>query len=239
VTAVRSIVFLFAFYTWSIGLGLVMLPSLLGSGEGIVGWCRLWHRGTERLLAVICGVHVEIRGREFMPNGPALVAAKHQCSFDAFAPLTQLPYPCTVAKQELMRIPFFAWHASRGSLLLTVNREGHAKALRDLLGKGKDATRRGQQLVIFPEGTRAAVGAAPDYKSGIAGLYAHLEVPCYPVATNAGAHWVAGSILRKPGTIVFQYLPPIPPGLDRKTLMAELQGRIEPACQDLLTGAAI
>jgi 1-acyl-sn-glycerol-3-phosphate acyltransferase len=91
-----------------------------------------------------------------------------------------------------------------------------------------------RQLVIFPEGTRKAPGAPPDYKPGVAGLYRELGVPVHPVATNAGVHWPAHGFLRRPGVIVYQYLEPIPPGLKRAEFMRLLEERIETASNRLL-----
>ena len=81
----------------------------------------------------------------------------------------------------------------------------------------------------------APVGAAPDYKPGIAALYREIDVPVHPVATNAGVHWPKHGFMRKPGTIVFEYLEPIAPGLKRAEFMRLLQDRIETASTKLLT----
>lgn len=54
-----------------------------------------------------------------------------------------------------------------------------------------------------------------------------------PVATNCGVHWPRKGLL-KPGTIVFEYLEPIPPGLKRAEFMRILQDRIETASMALL-----
>ena len=55
-----------------------------------------------------------------------------------------------------------------------------------------------------------------------------------PMATNAGVHWPAHGFLRHPGTIVYEYLPPIPPGLKRAEFMRILQALIETASTALL-----
>jgi 1-acyl-sn-glycerol-3-phosphate acyltransferase len=89
-------------------------------------------------------------------------------------------------------------------------------------------------VVIYPEGTRKAPGSPPDYKPGIAALYRELNVPVYPVATNAGVHWPAHGFIRKPGLIVFEYLEPIPPGLKRAEFMRILEERIEAKSTELL-----
>ena len=88
--------------------------------------------------------------------------------------------------------------------------------------------------MIFPEGHRGEPGHAGDYQPGAAGLYRDLELTCYPVATNSGMHWPAHGFLRHPGTIVFEYLEPIPPGLKRAEFMRLLQERIETASNGLL-----
>jgi 1-acyl-sn-glycerol-3-phosphate acyltransferase len=88
---------------------------------------------------------------------------------------------------------------------------------------------RPRQLVIFPEGTRRAPGAAPSYKPGIVHLYAKAGVPCVPAALNSGLFWPRRSLFRLPGTIVVEFLPPIAPGFDRTKLLAHLQHAIEDA----------
>ncbi len=208
--------------------------AALGPAEWAYFWVRTWNRGTILLLRAICGIRVEIRGREYIPDGPALVAAKHQCMFDAFTPYSQLARPCVVTKQELAKLPFIAWYMKRGGLILVVDRDGHSKALRQMLELGRTALAEGRQLFIFPEGTRSLPGSPPDYKPGVAALYGQLDTPCVPMATNVGAHWVAGQILRRPGVVVFEYLPPIPPGLKRAEFMQLLQSRIEGATNALL-----
>jgi len=77
-------------------------------------------------------------------------------------------------------------------------------------------------------------GAQPDYKPGVAALYEALSLPCVPLALNSGLFWPRRSFRRFPGTIVVQFLPPIPPGLARKAFLGELQDRIEPAAAALM-----
>jgi 1-acyl-sn-glycerol-3-phosphate acyltransferase len=80
-------------------------------------------------------------------------------------------------------------------------------------------------------------GTHKPYQPGIAALYGQLKVPVIPVALNSGLFWGRKAWVKKPGEILIQYLPAIPPGLDRKAFMAELEQRLEPAAQKLLTGA--
>jgi len=153
--------------------------------------------------------------------------------FDVFSQFVWLPDSCWVMKKELMWIPFFGWYAQKTQMII-VDREGGSAALKRMV---KDALVRfadNRQLVIFPEGHRGEPGVAGDYKPGVAALYRELNVPCVPVATNSGVHWPAHGFLRKPGTIVFEFLEPIPPGLKRATFMDTLKTRIETASDGLL-----
>ena len=72
-----------------------------------------------------------------MPNGRAIVAAKHQCMFDVFAQFAWLDDSCFVMRKELMRIPFFGIYAWKAGTLV-VDRDGGAKALRDMLAEARD-----------------------------------------------------------------------------------------------------
>jgi 1-acyl-sn-glycerol-3-phosphate acyltransferase len=152
---------------------------------------------------------------------------------DVFAQFAWLPDSCFVTKKELMWIPFFGWYATKARMI-AVDRAGHATALRKMVAEAKVRFADGRQLVIFPEGHRGEPGVAGDYKPGIAALYRELDVPVHPVATNAGVHWPAHGFIRRPGTIVYQYLEPIPPGLKRAEFMRILEERIETASTALL-----
>jgi 1-acyl-sn-glycerol-3-phosphate acyltransferase len=133
-----------------------------------------------------------------------------------------------------MWIPGFSWHAWKAGMIF-VDRQGHSAALKKLVRDARDRLAYGRQLVIFPEGTRSEPGAPGDYKPGIAALYRELGLPVHPVATNSGVHWPRKGFLRYPGTIVFEYLEPIPSGLKRGEFMRLLEERIETASARLNT----
>jgi 1-acyl-sn-glycerol-3-phosphate acyltransferase len=230
----RSILFTALFYLWSGALSILCLPILLMPRSVTLAAFRFWSRGVIALLAVCCGVKTEVRGRQHLPTGKALIAAKHLCMFDVFAQFAWLPDSCFVMRKELMAIPFFGWYAKQARMIV-VDREGGAKALKDLVRDGQDRLAEApRQLVIFPEGTRGEPGVAGTYQPGVAGLYRDLGLPVSLVATNSGVHWPAHGILRRPGTIVFEYLEPLPAGLKRAEFMREMQDRIEAASNALL-----
>ena len=224
----RSLLFALLFYLWSLTLCLLFLPAL-ALPRAIVAWAfKLWARGVIVLLGVCCGILVEVRGREHLPTGRALVAAKHQCMFDVFAQFVVLPDSCFVMRKELMLIPFFGWYAWKQRMVV-IDRDGGSAALRQMVRDGQERLAEERQLLIFPEGHRGEPGVAGDYQPGVAGLYRDLGLPAHLVATNSGVHWPAHGILRRPGTIVFEYLEPLPAGMKRADFMRQMQERIEAA----------
>jgi 1-acyl-sn-glycerol-3-phosphate acyltransferase len=230
---VRSFLYVALFYLWTVGVCLVCTPLLFGPSRWSLGMFHMWGGGVLGLLR-ICDIRVEVRGREHIPTGAALVAPKHLCMLDVFAQFTWLPASCFIMKRELGWIPWFGWYAAKvGSI--DIDRSGHASALKKMVREAKAMFAKGRQVVIFPEGHRGEPGVAGDYKPGVAALYRELGVPVHPVATNSGVHWPAHGILRQPGTIVFEYLEPIPPGLKRAEFMRILEERIETASNRLLS----
>jgi 1-acyl-sn-glycerol-3-phosphate acyltransferase len=228
---VRSLLFSLAFYLWTAVLAIGCLPLMVLPRRWTIAVFRFWARGVIVLLRICCDIKVELRGQ--VPTGRAIVAPKHQCMFDVFAQFVWLEDGCFVMRKELMRIPFFGFYA-RSAGMISVDREGGSAALRDLLAKARDRLQDERQLVIFPEGHRGDPGVAGDYHPGVAGLSRDLDLPTYPVATNSGVHWPAHGFLRRPGTIVFEYLPPIPTGLKRAEFMRRLEHEIETASNALL-----
>jgi 1-acyl-sn-glycerol-3-phosphate acyltransferase len=232
VTALRSLTYVALFYLWTAVVAVGFTPILFGPVRWVYWMFNFWGRGVVGLLA-ICDIKVEVRGKQFIPTGAALVAPKHQCMLDVFAQFTWLPGSAFVMKKELAWIPWFGWYAKKAGAIV-IDREGQAKTMRQVIREGIELFKKGRQVVIFPEGTRKAPGAEPDYKPGIAALYRELNVRVEPVATNVGVHGSAHGFIRIPGTIVFEYLEPIPPGLKRAEFMRILEERIETKSTELL-----
>lgn len=224
----RSLVFLVVFYLNTAVILILGSPLLLGPRSWAMAGLRFHAVTSLWWMRVICGTKMEVRGREHLPDGPALVAAKHHAAWETFALVPLLRDPAIVMKEELLRLPLYGWF-SRKFEMIPIRRELGARALRLMAREAASRTAQGRDVLIFPEGTRRPPGAPPAYRPGIALLYEELGVPCVPVALNSGLFWPRHSILRYPGTIVVEFLEPIPPGLPRKVFVAQLQERIEAA----------
>jgi 1-acyl-sn-glycerol-3-phosphate acyltransferase len=233
VVIVRSILYNLAFY---LNLGVLLLGALLTlvmPRQVVLQMATLWGRISVWLLRVICGTRVEYRGLEKLPKGPLIVAAKHQSTWETFALLWLFEDFTFIVKRELMWIPIFGWCMWKGGMV-PVDRGAGSQALAAMTLRARAQMRSGRQLIIFPEGTRRPAGAEPRYKFGVAHLYAELGVPCVPVALNSGLFWPRRKFWRYPGTIIVEFLDPVPPGLDKNVFFARLQHDIETATARLV-----
>jgi len=226
----RSALFLLWFIGVSLVLHIVLLPLLLAPRSATVWAAKTWSRAVLFGLKHIAGQGMEVRGP--LPVGPVLVAAKHFSMWETIALVAMLRDPSIVLKRELLWIPLYGWFAAKHDMI-PIDRASGAKAVRRMQAAAKRAAAAARPIIIFPEGTRKKPGAPPDYKPGTVALYALLGLPCVPMAHNSGLFW-RGWFLRKPGTVVVEFLEPIAPGLPRREFMSELQTRIEGATNRLL-----
>lgn len=228
-TFLRSALYFAYFVVVSVLMHLLALPTLILPRQAIVWTSQTWSRIILWGLKVIVGCDYEVRGE--IPRGSVLVAAKHMSMWDTMGIYMLIDDVCIVVKQELLRYPFYGWYIKKAGVI-GIDRAAGAQALRQMATNAKPVIAAGRPIAIFPEGTRKKPGEAPDYKPGVAGLYGLLGLPCVPVALNSGQFWTG--FIKRPGTVVIEFLPPIPAGLKRAEFMRELQTRIETATARLL-----
>jgi 1-acyl-sn-glycerol-3-phosphate acyltransferase len=236
-TWLRSLVFNLAFYVATIAIGLAGLPMLLAPRRAVMRFGQFWAACVVSLLRALTGLSGEVRGREYVPAGACLIAMKHQSMWDTLMLPIVLGDPAVVIKRELLFVPFYGWYAARAGSIF-IDRKAGAAALRRLLTAARAAAAADRPVVIFPQGTRTAPGAYLPYQPGVAALYQALGLPLVPAAVNSGLFWGRRSFLKRPGRMTMQFLEPIPPGLSRREVMAELERRIEDATAALEAEAA-
>lgn len=231
--AVRSLLFQAFFWIWSTLINLAYIPALLLDRKVVLNGQEIWARVSLWGLKHIVGLDLEVRGRENIPAGGAIIAGKHLSMWETMAMFVLVHHPAMVMKRQLLWIPGYGWNSIK-SKMIVIDREAGASAVRSMIGAAKARLAEGRKIVIFPEGTRRELGAPPDYKPGVAALYSMLDVPCVPMAHNSGLFWPRRGFLRKPGKIIVEFLPAIMPGLKRAAFMAELEKRTEDAVVRLL-----
>jgi 1-acyl-sn-glycerol-3-phosphate acyltransferase len=190
------------------------------------------------LLRPIMGfIGMTVHNREGLDiNGPAIVVANHNSHVDTAALLAAFPNriipsvrPAAAADYFLRNRPL-AWLATRIVGIAPVNRSGGAQAALRWCG---EALRRGEIVLLFPEGTRGAPGQPNRFRRGVAVLAAeHPDVPIIPVhIAGAGDVLPRGSWLPLPLGVELSVGEPI--DIPRGVTATTLTGRIEEAVWSL------
>lgn len=232
----RSLLFNLLFYLNTLLWLLIALPTFFLPYRATIWIAKTWGRCNLVLLRFAAGIDYEIRGREKIPRGPIIVAAKHQSAWETFALLPLFDNPFFIVKRELQWLPIFGWLMMKGRMV-PVDRGAGSKALNAMTERARAELAKGRQLIIFPEGTRRPAGAEPRYKYGVAQIYAAEGVRCVPVALNSGLFWPRRSILLQPGTVLVEVLDPIAPGLDKDVFLERLRDDIETVTARLIAEA--
>ena len=232
----RSLAYNVLFYALLVFWILVAVPTFLMPRRAFMAVAKTWARSSVWLMRVICNTKLEVRGLEKIPDGPLIVASKHQSMWETFALMPFFDAPLFIYKRELAWIPFFGWYLMKSGMI-GVDRSGGLRSLMEMARRAPKEIRSGRQLIIFPEGTRTPVGAPPDYMTGVGQIYTSSGVPCLPVALNSGLFWPRRTFMRYPGTLVVEFLDPLPAGLTRKEFIVRIATVIEAATNRLVEAA--
>jgi len=199
-------------------------------------WAKMWSKSIFLLLRVLCGVRIVIEGKEHMPDHACVVVAKHQSAAETVAMPILVPPYTWILKRELFNIPFFGWAlALMGTI--GIRRGSPREAIKQVIQDGTAMLEKQRWVVIFPEGTRSAVGTTGNYQPGGVILAQKAKAGILPLAHNAGALWPKRGFIKKPGTITFRFLPYIPAeevnAVRRNDLLKKLETDIESATREL------
>ncbi|MGI9365597.1 MAG: lysophospholipid acyltransferase family protein [Rhizobiaceae bacterium] len=193
---------------------------------------KRWGLSNHWLHRVLVGTKMEVIGKENLLEDGCIVACKHQSIWEFYAVNAMLKNPAFVLKAELMKIPVFGWYVGKLKHI-PIRRGDKGSAMRKMISVARERIAEGRQILIFPEGTRKAPGADPDYRYGVTRMYLDLNCPVVPVALDSGLYWPRRKFLRYPGVLRTKILEPIMPGLSGPEFSAELERRIEEACDEL------
>ena len=220
--AVRSLLFAALFYS---ATALWVLAGIVATLFGrrptlavVLSWVGVHRWLTRHVLGIV--THIE----GAIPDGPHLIAVKHQAMYETLEMVRLTHLPVIVIKKQLVDIPLFGFMTRRYGVI-PIERSAGAKALRSLLTEAKLAVASGRAVMIFPEGTRVAPGQTPPLRSGFAGLYRALGLPVVPVAVDSGKLWGRG-LIKRSGTVTFRISETIPAGLKRDEVEARVHAAI-------------
>ena len=228
---IRSSLFSFiALPLWTLIICVGGAPLLLAPRSVFMKLIRLWARGVVLLENVLLNLHYEVRGLEHMPKGqPCIIASKHQSTYETFKIHVLFDDAAVILKKELLSIPLwgqFLWKSG----VIAIDRSTPEKAVVSMREGAIKVAKDQRSIVIYPQGTRVTPQTTPQqvtYKPGIYRVHEATGLPVIPLATNSGCFWPKGSLLKRPGTVIFEFLPALPNGLERKEMMARLQEQLE------------
>jgi len=214
---------------WMLAMCVALLPRL-ARWKIIAGWPRLaaW------LAVYVLGIRYEVRGRENIPPEPVVILSKHSSAWETLAYSGIFPPHVYVMKRELLWLPFLGWGLALFSPIF-INRADGTNALRRAIEIGKQRLAQGFCIVVYPEGTRIAVGKRVKYKLGGARIAVRTGVRVLPVAHNAGLLWPRNTFLKRPGKVTVVIGQPIASaGRRAEELMREAEGWIENQVENLV-----
>jgi len=193
-----------------------------------------------RLILQIIGVlmfRVRHSGLKNIPiDGGVLVVANHQSFFDpplvGIACNRRMNY---LSRGSLFRLPLFGRFIKMLNAI-PIDREGVGIAgIKESLKRLK----RGEMLVIFPEGTRTPDGEIKPFRPGFTSLAVRSGAAILPVAIE-GAYkcWPKNQAFPHPGKIRVHYGQPILPqdykGMDERDLVALVEKRVHQCHAEVL-----
>jgi 1-acyl-sn-glycerol-3-phosphate acyltransferase len=217
----RSLLYLLWLSATVVPYAMVALAvSLFVRGTPLYWLCAGWIRMAIWGARWLCGIRYRLHGMEHLPDGPAILAPKHQSAWETLAFPALMPRPlCFVFKRELLWIPFFGW---------ALGRSRRTEAWGKVAAQGKRFMAQGNWVIMFPEGTRTPRGSQGVYKAGAARLAVATGVPLLPIAVTSARCWPRKAFIKRPGVIDLSIGPPIwPEGKTADALMREVEAWVE------------
>jgi len=178
-------------------------------------------------LKLSCGIKVNVEGLDNIPEQAFVALSKHQSGWETFYLQRTLRPVSTILKKELLKVPFFGWGLAM-TRPIAIDRSNPKQALREVLSQGKQRLEEGNNILVFPEGTRMNYGEIGNYSRSGASLAINSGAPILPIAHNAGSCWPAHRFIKHPGTIHVIFGKPIEStGRKSKELTEEVKDWIE------------
>lgn len=234
---IRQVLFNIVFYGMTAVTCVVLSPFMLLPRKYYVIFLTGYFKSVHLYEKYVLGLDFIVKGTEHIPkDGPFLVAAKHYSAYETMKLHLLFYDPAIIMKKELKYIPLWGWLAWRAEMIF-IDRGSRDVALRSITDGAKRIAAQNRVTVIFPQGTRVGIDDTPQnkpYKGGIIRMYDATQLPILPLATNSGLFWKKNAFFKYPGVVEFEFLPPIPAGLDGNVALKQLTDVLETASNKLV-----
>ena len=227
---IRSTLFNILFYGTTAIACVLCLPGLLLPKKQAMWIVKFFVYSVYFFEKYILGLDYEVRGIENLPRQDSyIVAAKHQSPYETLKLNILFNDPAIVLKRELLMIPLWGWFLAKVDPI-AINRSKARQSLNQITEGALRVKSQGRPIVIFPQGTRVLpeqTAREKPYKIGVARAAVATSLPIIPMALNSGIFWPRKSWIKKPGKVIFEFLPPVPSGLGIYEIMKDLEIRLE------------
>jgi 1-acyl-sn-glycerol-3-phosphate acyltransferase len=164
-------------YTVILGCVSLLVSLFDPTGERQQKIARLW----SQMILWTVGATVEVEGLDRIDiSKPQVYVVNHLSAFDIPVLYTHLPFQFRIlAKKELFRYPFMGWHLRRSGQIPVVLE--NPKASVRSLNLAVASIRKGNSLVIFPEGGRSPNGQLQSFMGGAFYAAVKAQVDVVPI----------------------------------------------------------
>lgn len=236
----RSIIFNIFFYGLSALSAILAIPTLFMPRGAIMFLTRIYQEIAYWLEKYILGLSYEVRGIEHLPkDGKYIVAAKHQSAYETMKLHILFGDPAIILKKELLSLPIWGKCLEKTDVI-AIDRSTPDSAIQSIQDGAKRMAAANRPIVIFPQGTRVGLDTPVTrrpYKIGVVRIQEATDLPIIPLAMNSGYFWPRNSFFKRPGKVIFEFLPAIAPGKAPDEILEKLSKTVEEKSNELLTEA--
>lgn len=171
---------------------------------------------------------VRVRGREKIDRRKAyVIVSNHQSGADILVVFKLMVHFKWVSKWSLFWFPFIGWNMAMNRYIAL--KRGRKSSINRMVEHCIRAIRRGNSVMIFPEGTRSKDGLVQPFKTGAFRIAIETQAPVLPVVISGTSKAVkkGGLQIHKNLGMELVVLDPIQPeqyaGEDQKSLAARTE----------------
>ncbi|MCG8614044.1 MAG: 1-acyl-sn-glycerol-3-phosphate acyltransferase [Pseudomonadales bacterium] len=188
--------------------GFVLSPFFSGRNRHQLVIC--FNKIVLAMAALFFNLRIQVEDVANIPQQHCVVVSNHQSSLETVLLQTLFNPLSTVLKIELLKMPVVG-RALRFMEPIAIDRSEPVLSYKSLIREGENRLGEQRSVLIFPEGTRVAIGAPIRFNKGAASLAVRCQVPILPVAHNSGLHWPQLNPDRQRRIITFKIGKPIYP----------------------------
>ncbi|MBI1300345.1 MAG: DUF2125 domain-containing protein [Alphaproteobacteria bacterium] len=237
---IRSTIFNLCFYMLTAVSCILLLPTLFLPRRFFMAVVYGFVNSTTFLEKYIIGLTYEVRGLEYLPNeGSYIVAAKHQSAYETLKLHILFRDPAVVLKKELLKIPLWGQYLKKSDVI-AIDRGTPSEAIESLKEGARRMAEQKRPMIIFPQGTRVPTeitSREKPYKIGIVRMQEATGLPIIPMALNSGFFYPKHAWCKKPGRVVFEFLPPVMPSKNPTEILNHIEMKVEEKTSQLMEEA--